>query len=228
MKKLLTICPTKNRPDKCKTMLTSFNGTAWVSDIVFILDNNERDKAAYKELFLYSECTCHFMPPSNITKQMNDLLKLKAFQGYEYYHITNDDFVYKTHLWDLKLIDKIESKKGYGIAYGDDTVGGIKLPTAPLISGNIIKALGWIQMPRLTHLYGDSVWKAIGHKLNMLYYCGEVVIEHRHAQKDTKYRDDVYNFTNSQEMYRRDHEAVKEWIANEYNDDIKKIVRAVK
>ena len=224
MNKLLTVCPTKNRPDKCAKMLESFEKTSFSSDVLFVLDDDERDIVEYIKLFKrYKACgnlECLFLKPSNITIQLNQVLSFSYYKDYDFYHITNDDFVYHTLGWDHILCDKI---KGFGISYGNDLFVKEKLPTAPVISGNIVRALGWLQMPKLTHLYGDSSWNIIGRHFNKLYYCKDVIIEHQHGLKNKEYKDELFEHTNSQEMFAKDHKAMLDWIRGEYQDDIAKI-----
>ena len=216
---ILTICPTKNRPEKCGKMLESFRSMTTISSIVFILDNDEKFISEYKEMLC--EYNIEIYREGTVTDKINKTFE--KYNDYDFYHITNDDFVYQTEEWDLKLIDKIQSKGGIGISYGNDLLTGQALPTAPMISANIVKALGWLQMPRLTHLYGDSVWKTIGHKLNILYYCHDVIIEHQHPQKDKKYKDSTFEYTNSKAMYQKDHQAFRSWVEDDYLSDIYKI-----
>lgn len=107
----------------------------------------------------------------NITNIFN-----KAFQDnpdYDFYHMTNDDVIYNTVNWDLKL-----AKKGK-ITYGADVFQNQNLCTFPMIDGDIVRALGWLQMPKLERYAGDVVWKFIGQNLNILEYIPSVSIEHK-------------------------------------------------
>ena len=91
-----------------------------------------------------------------------------------------DDHVPQTTGWDVKLLDVISSSGGTGIAYGNDLLQGQNLPTAPVISAEIVAALGWFCEPSLTHMYVDNVWRVLGQEARCLYYVPEVVIEHVH------------------------------------------------
>lgn len=92
--------------------------------------------------------------------------------NYDFYHITNDDVEYKTPLWDLKLAQKGK------ISYGNDGFQGSNLCTFPMIDGNIVRALGWLQLPTLDRYAGDVVWKFIGESCKCLQYVPEVEITH--------------------------------------------------
>jgi hypothetical protein len=100
----------------------------------------------------------------------------KAFQDnpdYDFYFMVNDDAIFKTQDWDLKL-----AKKGK-ITYGNDLFQGENLCTFPMIDGDIVRALGWLQMPKLERYAGDVVWKFIGESLEILEYVPDVIIEHK-------------------------------------------------
>lgn len=114
----------------------------------------------------------------NITKIFNDIFT--RYHDYDYYHMSNDDVLYKTQDWDLKL-----ARKGK-ITYGNDLIQGKNLCTFPMIDGDIVRALGWLQMPTLHRYAGDCVWKVIGEHLGILEYVEDVVIEHKWEGADAE------------------------------------------
>ena len=92
----------------------------------------------------------------------------------------SDDHVPRTPGWDRILLDAIDAMGGTGIAYGDDQIMRERLPTAVVISSNIVAALGWMCEPSLAHFCVDNVWKDLGQGAGCLAYVPEVVIEHLH------------------------------------------------
>lgn len=196
MKSTLTICPSI-RPDKLELMLESFFKNTWDSDIIF------------------------FTEEGSITKFINQGFDSNPY--YKYYHITNDDFIYHTEGWDERFRQRLKYKPGVCCA-NDLYLKGV-LPVAPFISGNIVRCLGWLQMPKLYHLCGDVVWKIIGERIDSYHYFSDIVIEHNHPFRQDKKieKDDVFNKTNSRLMYKKDHEALREWIAGESYEQIEKI-----
>jgi hypothetical protein len=90
----------------------------------------------------------------------------------------------------------------------------------------IPKALGWIQLPGLTHLCGDMVWQTIGKSLNCLYYVPSVKIEHLHFLSGKASPDD-YKVSNSKEMYKKDNETFQKWLLHDSQEDIKKVQSAM-
>lgn len=195
MNRILVVCPTI-REEKVKIMLESIYATAEDIDVLCLTE------------------------VGSITQIMN-----RAFNenpDYEFYHITNDDFIYQTQGWDKVFMAKIQDKPG--ICYGNDLYMGANLPVAPFISGDIIRALGWLQMETLEHLCGDMVWKLIGDCLGRLYYFKDIIIEHVHPFASTSNEtDEVYLKTNSPQMFLKDNDSFKDWVHHQSQKDIEKI-----
>lgn len=172
--KILTICPTK-RPELCKRMVESFKETSTEKNDL-ILGINIGDENIIK----YNEILCHKVIVKNdstVTKIINDIYKI--YPNYDYYHVTNDDVIYRTKAWDTKLTYILEEYGG-GIAYGNDLLQRENLCTFPMISSSISKITGWLQLPTLNHGYcSDNIWKLIGDNCKCLYYLPGVIIEHK-------------------------------------------------
>ena len=215
--KLLVICPTRDRPDKVKDMLCSFKETYNDADIIFLLDQDEPQMKKYKDV-LKDEAYC-IAPRMPVTDYINQVFEM--YPRYKFYSVTNDDFLYLTTHWDEMLCNKGT------ISYGDDGMNGARLPTTSVIDGDICRALGWLQMPGLIHLYGDVVWRDIGTTLGILEYHPEVDIEHNHYMNKKADKDETYKFTNSRGMYERDEQAYILWRITDMKDDILKIRRTL-
>lgn len=163
--KILTICPTIY-PDKMERMLTSYQQTrSHMNNMVISTENTN----------------------GNITYLFN-----RAFldnPDYDYYFMANDDIIFKTNHWDKILANK------NSISYGDDLLQSRNLCTFPMIDGDIVRALGWLQMPTLNRYCGDIVWKFIGENLNLLKYYPNVIIEHKWEGQDDKVnKEDMARF----------------------------------
>jgi hypothetical protein len=219
MAKLLMICPTRGRPARARQMIESFFATQHDADLVLCIDQDDPLLTQYENIHY-----TYFLPqePRTTTELIN--IAFKRLPLYRYYGLVNDDFVFHTKSWDRKLIEIIE-EYGDGIAYGNDLLRGGDLPCHFIVTGNIVRALGWLQMPALKHLYGDNVWKTIGEAIGRLYYLPDVIIEHKHWMKDHSLIDETYKRTNSQEMYAQDEKAFKVWLADQSEKDISKVSR---
>lgn len=224
-KKMLIVCPSRERMEKLKEMVKSFNEkTSPQTALLIMLDNDDPQLEEYKE-FLGVKTAYHIGTRKTTTSLFNEVFQM--FPDFQYYGLTNDDFVYLTAVWDVKLMGDIEEMEGWGIAYGDDRVAGEKYPSHTIISGNIVRALGWLQLPSLKHLCGDWVWGTIGKGIGRLHYDQNVIIQHKHPFDKKTLPDAIFEKTNSQQMYQIDQEAYRRWARTQAKKDIAKIVNAI-
>ena len=133
-KKCLVICPSRERVIKLMEMVKSFKDkTSPQTALLVCLDDDDPMIEEYKELLGIS-VAYHVGRRNTITNLFNEMFRL--FPSYEYYALTNDDFVYLTAVWDVKLMGDIKEMGGWGIAYGDDRLAHDKYPSHTVISGN--------------------------------------------------------------------------------------------
>lgn len=91
-----------------------------------------------------------------------------------------DDHVVETEDWDGKFLAALDRMGGTGIVYGDDKLMGENLPTAPVVSSDIVAALGHLFEPSFEHMCGDVALMDIGRGAGCLAYVPEVVTRHVH------------------------------------------------
>ena len=101
--------------------------------------------------------------------------------------------------------------QGAGWAYGNDLHCGERLPTTNVVSGNICRLLGWVQLPWLNRTFADNAVLALGRSLNRIAYVPEVVIEHRHPSLGKSGPDDIYRQGKSTVRYYRDRFVFNYW-----------------
>lgn len=106
-----------------------------------------------------------------ITKIFNDVFNNNP--NYDFYFMANDDIIFNTPFWDLQLAVKGK------ISYGCDGIQNEGLPTFPMIDGDIVRSLGWLQMPLLNKYSGDTIWGFIGKECKILNYMSSVSISHQ-------------------------------------------------
>lgn len=218
MNKLLVVCPTRGRVKQCERMICSAKNTSTSADFIFYYDDNDPKWREYLYLFSSWEKpgVRHIMGTRRTTTELINLAFI-AHPDYDFYCITNDDFVFQTHGWDETLC-----RKGK-ICYGNDLCAGDGMPTCPVIDGDIVRAVGWLQLPGLRYMYGDAVWKMIGLKLGIIKYIPQVIIEHYHWLNKKAEIDDVYKTTNSPETYKADEEVYRIWHKEKLEEDTAKI-----
>lgn len=213
--KILTIIPSRGRPKECARTIDSFLKTSKNSDLAVLLDEDDPLLSEYlnisPKMFWWTE------KRDTITNRINRFT-LQNLNDYKFFHLTNDDVIYHTKDWDVSFINKLE-EYGHGIIYGDDLFQRENLPTFPFISQEIVKAVGWLQMPLLNRYYGDMVWKYIGQNAGCIYYCHYIIIEHMHQLAGKgEYPVDM-------DIYEKDGQVLAQWLATSATRDINKVRR---
>ncbi len=179
--RILTICPSIY-PKKLDKMLASFHNTINCSSLLI---NDNKNKT--------------------VTEVFND--SFQKYPDFDYFFMANDDIEFKTKDWDIILANAIIKP---GISYGNDMLQGKNLCTFPMISGDIVRKLGWLQLPSLNRYAGDVVWKFIAHQARCLHYVPEVIIEHHWEGAD-------------QEINEHDMAAFAQWLPWSFKD-VKKVI----
>lgn len=111
----------------------------------------------------------------SITKIFNEVFEKNP--DYDFYFMANDDIIFNTPLWDLTLANKGK------ISWAMDGIQNYHLPCFPMIDGDIVRALGWLQMPNLEKYCGDTIWGFMGKECGILNYCPDVEIKHNWDSK---------------------------------------------
>jgi hypothetical protein len=154
---------------------------------------------------------------------------VKEYPGFDYYSEINDDHVFITPGWDVKLIDTIERNGGFGFAWGrDGQTDNPNLPTAVVMSANMIKALGFFMPPIFKHTFCDNALKDIGNELKIMFYNREVLIEHRHCLFGKAEKDEHYQYVMSRESMQNGKRAYDTWAAEQKAGDIERLKNAIK
>jgi hypothetical protein len=137
-----------------------------------------------------------------------------------------DDHRPLTDHWDTDLLSEIAKLGGTGIAYGNDLLQGANLPTAPVVSSNIVTALGWLCEPSLAHYCVDNVWKDLGQGADCLAYREDVVIEHCHPFVGKAPPDATHNEAMAGDYL--DQQAYDAWAATRRADDVRTVAEVVR
>ncbi len=156
-KDLLTVCPSRGRPKRLKTLIDSFDRTTGIdSDLYILLDNDDPCLDDYMDVIGQR----HFIIQDRMTLTQIINSAFYKYPDYKYYSICNDDMEDITEGWDQIL-------KSDGIAYGNFCVNNVN-PMSSVINGDLVRATGWLQYPKLISLSGDNIWYWIGKRLNRL------------------------------------------------------------
>lgn len=214
--KNLIIIPSRNRVANAERAIQAIKDTAVMSDIMIGLDDD--NDSIYPRI---DGVTYEVNPRLKMNGTLN-LLSTKYADRYETIYFMGDDHLPKTYGWDAILYGAIE-KKGYGVAYGNDLFQGQNLPTAVMMSTNIIKELGFMSPPELIHMFMDNFWKAVGERLEAITYFDDVIVEHMHAYAGKSELDEMYLSVNNPEVGSHDGQKYGEYIHGPFEADVERL-----
>lgn len=220
------IVPTKGRPENAERLLHAVNQTAGdeLGRLVFATDSSEPLAEAYQRIVPVDGANWDWVrifpvtaKPQRMGPVLNTVASLFAAQG-KYTHIVfmGDDHVPRTSNWDEELVRSLGGKPG--VAYGNDLAQGEKLPTACVISADIIRSLGYMCPPAQEHLYLDDFWKTLGCSTRLVYR-NDVVIEHLHPNYGKARWDEGYAAANSTNQYAKDQHAYSDFMTGRWLAD---------
>lgn len=216
MSRLLMIVPSRKRPKSCAEVLEEFNKNSVDADILFGLDDD--DKGQYTPEVLEK---AEVNPRLRMGGTLN-LLATKYADKYEYLGFMGDDHRPRTYGWDAKLCDAIGSKPG--VAYGNDLLQGKNLPTAVVLSSQIVQRIGYMVPPTLVHMYMDNFWRDFGERLGNLNYLDDVILEHLHYLAGKAINDLQYQEVNAAHVYENDRAAYSLYQVAQFEKDIQKVL----
>lgn len=191
MRDLLIITPSRGRPDRLATMLNAaLDLSEAQTDVVVGVDEDDPARSGYCIVVGRDRVSSVIGPRMTVSGWTNHLAGLLA-GGYGAVASLGDDHVPRTQGWDRLLLEAIAEMGGTGFAYGNDLHQGSALATSVVVSSDVVRALGWLMLPALSHFHVDDVWVALGRDAGCLAYLPGVVIEHVHPAWGGPW-DDLY------------------------------------
>lgn len=234
------VIPSRGRPDRAREVLLAFRETATIPTTRAWLAVDHDDPCFWDYVAMVDELPARRF---GLDADAPFLTALTAEETGDLVRATNtvsgriaridphaiignwgDDHVPRTVGWDVIVRTALAEP---GIAYGDDRLQGERLATAPFISAEIVRALGWYALPTARHLYIDNVWMDIGVAIGRLRYLPDVVIEHMHPAAGKAELDDGYVRANSEATTAADRAAYNDWRDRYMKLDVDAVRRAI-
>lgn len=218
MNPILVIVPTRNRNTQHKEFAETFLKNSVASDLVFVLDQD--NEKTYDRLpgVRYE---IHNTQNRGLCEPLNHTAVTYADQ-YRYIGFMGDDSRPRTPRWDQLMLDEID-KKPLSVAYGNDLLMGEKLPTAVLMSSEIVQKLGYMAPPTLKHQWSDLFWLWLGRDSGTLTYFPDIVIEHLHHSVGKSTIDQTYVDATNLKMKRQDSSAWQKYYQEQFAKDLEKL-----
>jgi hypothetical protein len=216
MRDLLVITPTRGRLAGATRLRDAIRETC-TTDTQLVLGVDD-DDPSYEDADL--DCWIYRGPRRSCAGWTNNIAQTCA-ADFRYLASLSDDHVPLTPGWDSLLIAAIEDMGGTGIAYGNDLLQGQSLPTAPVMSADIVQALGWMFFPGTTRLFADNAWKDVASAAGCLAYLPDVVIRHLHYAAGLAPRDQTA--IDGEAPWAHDEAAYHEWRRDRMTGDVEQI-----
>jgi hypothetical protein len=231
MSDLVVIVPSRGRPHTVAEMAEAFERT-WTADtrLTFALDADDPAYNAYVDEVLKFDSV---RKNTGASKSMVEALN-RAATDYLYPDVAEnpvaiafigDDHRPRTKGWDRAYLDALAARPG--IVYGNDLFQGERLPTQCAMSTQVVRALGHMAPPALTHLYVDNYWRDLGKAADCLTYLPDVIVEHVHPVAGKAQMDEGYRRVNAPAMYGRDSAAYQAYMIEHAARDIAAVRDAV-
>lgn len=130
----------------------------------------------------------------------------------------NDDQVFKTDQWDIKLIDNLTGlDHPFYVSWVNDGINGKDHCAFPIVSKLWVSALGHF-MPEIFNFFYHDTWVFdIGQKADVLNYIPDILVDHMHFSRSDGYKKDVVT-----DKGRADDNNKKDLQIFKENDDLRK------
>jgi hypothetical protein len=219
---LVVIVPTRKRPHLCERLLDSFVATRDEADIVFVTDG---DDDSYDNFDFRKYGHAVLSPRGTLVQKLNQTAAQVA-DVYDQIMWLGDDHEFVTKHWDTLMVKKLQDMGGSGWLYPNNGRRS-DVPESWLVSSDIVRELGYYANPNLNHYYIDNSTAELGKRSQLIRYCPDIVIKHRHyVVDDTAVYDDVYQET-ERTFGKQDLATFGAWrTSNQVASDVSKLRRA--
>lgn len=187
----LVMCSSKRRSSRIEVMYKSFYKTiATKSKILIYVSDNDPELPAYRKIIAPEDL---YVSTDRTMVQVLNFLSTELYPNLECYSEVNDDHEYITNGWDTLEINAAKAKNNWAIVYGTT----LNLPSATLITGKVIRCMGFFFPREFVHGYVDNYIKEFGEETGLLTYVPEVQIEHHHNSFGKAPSDSTYQWVAS-------------------------------
>ncbi len=188
MPSLLMIVPSRGRPANLDKLVEAWRTTtSGDADLVVALDDDD------PQLYHYNAHRVAMVTVGarqSFVAWLNELAVGHA-DRYRFIGTMGDDHRPRTPGWDQLLCTAL-SEMGTGVAYGDDLATAPVLPSAAVLTSDIVASLGFVVPPVLAHHGSELFLRALGEGLGRSLFLPEVVLEHVHYSSGKSSIDHTY------------------------------------
>ena len=223
MTRLFVLIPSRQRPGSVGAMARAFANTCTADTTMIWCIDGDPDEDDYRTAVEVSRATFYPAMRIHLGHERRRLVGTLNFWSVMYASrpdrpcaiaYLGDDHRPATYGWDSAYLAALKLL-GAGIVYGDDGHQGANLPTQMAMTTDIVRALGYLAPPPLTHMYCDNFWKDLGEGAGCLLYLPDVKVTHLHPGAGKGSWDASYHESNSAGSYATDKAAYERYRAEE-------------
>jgi hypothetical protein len=185
---LLTIIPTRSRPEQCARLIESFDKTADDADLLFVVDP---DDDSYEGMDWKGHATVLLDPRGTMVEKLN-FVATQLIDDYDRMVWYADDNEFITPHWDTLMQRTLDEMGGSGWVYSYDH-RRTDIPETWMVSTDIVREMGWLANPVLSQYYVADSIAVIAKRASLLRFCKEAEVPHHHYDVDPAVtRDETY------------------------------------
>lgn len=223
---LVTIVPTRSRPEAVERVVAAWEATGAFdegAELLFVVDRDDPRCAEYRDALAtcpegvsaaYADTWRPLVP------KLNKIAVSLAVGRYAYaIGFAGDDHLPRTGGWVGRYLGSLYSV-GTGIVFCDDGYQHENIPTQWAMTADIVRALGRMVPAPVDHLYCDNAVRDLGKGAGCLDYLPDVLIEHMHPVAGKASTDEQYQRVNGRAQYKSDRAAYRSWRDGASADDV--------
>lgn len=188
------LLPSLDRADELKKFFEAYADAEWTTPVLVMVDKEDPQKDAYLALELPKKCELILTD----AKTMGDKVRSvwERVVNMDWVGILNDDHRPRTKEGDLKILGHINGTNV--VCTNDGWVAPQRICGAICFSGKFLRTLGYMFLPGQHHLFSDDLWAHICNRAQCAQILMDVLVEHEHAYKNEKKRDNTFVLINGE------------------------------
>jgi len=184
------LLPSRGRPGNLARFFNAYRQTGGSTPGMVIVDTDDylAHRPAYSELALPMGWLLKIT--SGVTQGEKIAEVWHQVKDCAWLGLIGDDCVPETMGWDRRLTEALDGTNF--VSCDDGWQAPKRVGNCWVMSGDLVRAVGWIFPPGLQHLYVDDVWEEIGHEAGCWRVLMDVKVAHRHVLKGEAAPDDTH------------------------------------
>ncbi len=200
------LTPTRQRPGKLDRLIESVYETASDKNSIRMynyIDDDDPRLSQYKknnDATLYNNVINVYDKAQSVSKSWNVLAEKAIKNSADVIIMGNDDLIYRTDDWDIKLQEELEKfDDDIYCCWFEDLINGKNHCAFPIVSRKWYETLGYFT-PGVFHFgYNDTWVYDIAKRIDRCHFISEVTVEHLHFSTGKVAMDATYHRNRTEE-----------------------------